>query len=78
MRFYQQGEKVRLQDDTIAVVLEVYAGPYAIPAGQNIGGKPRLAGPDIELAGNASYKVRHADGRELIVADREVRNPPKE
>lgn len=72
MRIYEKGEKVRLQDESIATVVEVRRGPYELPEGQNLG-----APPGTVMGGDASYTVRNAKGKLVEVQDRDVRNPPK-
>ncbi len=71
MRIYEKGEKVRLEDESIATVVEVHRQSYELPEGQAIGG------PAATHGGEASYTVRDAKGKTRVARDRDVRNPPK-
>lgn len=74
MRRYEKGEKVRLADESEATVLRVIDGQYEIEAGLSVGGGGNTRG-GMALAGDVSYAVKNAKGKEVIVLDRDVRNP---
>lgn len=69
---YAVGDTVRLEDGTLAKVVEVIPGAYSIEPGQSLGGGPSDTG------GEMSYRVKlPRSNKTQLVRDREVWNPPK-
>ena len=77
MRIYSPGEKVALQDDRIATVVETHEEQYDLPEGMILGAGEATADNPVK-GGTAWYMVKVGSGRPFRATDREVRNPPSD